>query len=39
MELNGHLIPAGTNVILVKFLLHRDKRTFSDPNTFNLGTL
>jgi len=35
MELNGYIIPKGTNVILVNFFLHRDQRTFNDPNTFN----
>ncbi len=37
MELNGHMIPAGTNVMLVNFFLHRNKDSFNDPNTFNPG--
>ena len=39
MELNGHMIPAGTNVMLVNFFLHRNKDTFNDPHTFNPGNL
>lgn len=35
MEVNGHIIPANTNVILANFLLHRDPKTFPDPDTFN----
>ena len=39
MELNGHMIPAGTNVMLINFFLHRSKDTFNDPHTFNPGKL
>ena len=32
-------VPAGTNVMLINFFLHRSKDTFNDPHTFNPGKL
>jgi len=35
VEIDGRVIPAGTNAILCSFLLHRDPASFPDPDTFN----
>jgi len=35
VEIEGHVIPRGTNMILLFFLLHRDPKTFPDPNRFD----
>jgi len=35
VEIEGHLIPANTNIILGKFLLHRDPKTFPNPDKFD----
>jgi cytochrome P450 len=35
VEVDGHLIPAHTNVILLNFLLHRDPKTFPNPDIFD----
>jgi len=35
VEVGGHVIPARTNVILPKFILHRDPQTFPNPNIFD----
>ena len=35
VEIDGHVIPANTNVVLMKFLLHRDPKTFPNPDVFD----
>jgi len=35
IEIGGHIIPAYTNIILVKFLLHRDPEIFPNPDKFD----
>eukprot|EP00090_Calanus_glacialis_P028920 TRINITY_DN46369_c0_g1_i1.p1 TRINITY_DN46369_c0_g1~~TRINITY_DN46369_c0_g1_i1.p1 ORF type:complete len:512 (-),score=129.35 TRINITY_DN46369_c0_g1_i1:4-1539(-) len=35
VEIEGHLIPAKTNVILLSFLLHRDPEAFPNPDQFD----
>jgi len=35
VEIDGKVLPAKTNVILFKFLLHRDPKTFPDPDRFD----
>jgi len=35
LEVDGMFIPANTNAILFPFLLHRDPKTFPDPNRFD----
>eukprot|EP00092_Neocalanus_flemingeri_P012801 GFUD01013793.1.p1 GENE.GFUD01013793.1~~GFUD01013793.1.p1 ORF type:complete len:512 (+),score=129.68 GFUD01013793.1:190-1725(+) len=35
VEIEGHLIPANTNVILLNFLLHRDPIAFPNPDSFD----
>merc|ERR1712142_1072320 len=35
VEIEGHLIPAGTNAILLSFLLHRDPAAFPNPDIFD----
>jgi len=34
-ELSGYRIPAGTNVVMSQWVMHRDSRFFSDPETFD----
>ena len=35
MEMDGHFIPAGTNVMLVNFILHRNPDMFPNPDKFD----
>lgn len=35
LVIDGKTIPAGTNVILCKFLLHRDPTIYLNPETFD----
>merc|ERR1719348_1722437 len=37
IEVHGCRIPRGTNVILAKFLLHRNPKTFPEPDKFDPG--
>jgi len=32
---HGHIIPAGTNIFMPAYIVHRDPRHFSDPETFD----
>jgi cytochrome P450 len=32
---HGHIIPAGTNIIMSTYTVHRDPRHFSDPEKFD----
>jgi cytochrome P450 len=32
---NGHIIPAGTNILILTYSLHRDPRHFPDPDKFD----
>jgi cytochrome P450 len=34
-ELGGYRIPAGSNLVMSQWLMHRDPRFFSDPEKFN----
>jgi cytochrome P450 len=35
LDLSGYRIPAGTNVVMSQWVMHRDSRFFSDPETFD----
>nr|QGQ60785.1 CYP4C [Eurytemora pacifica] len=35
VEIDGYLIPANTNVIMLSFLLHRDEKTYPNPDKFD----
>jgi len=37
VHLDGYLIPANTNIILINFALHRDPEMFPDPDRFDPG--
>jgi cytochrome P450 len=36
-ELRGYQIPAGANVVMSQWIMHRDPRYFSDPESFDPG--
>ena len=36
-ELRGYRIPAGANVVMSQWIMHRDPRYFPDPESFNPG--
>eukprot|EP00092_Neocalanus_flemingeri_P025304 GFUD01027436.1.p1 GENE.GFUD01027436.1~~GFUD01027436.1.p1 ORF type:complete len:533 (+),score=87.75 GFUD01027436.1:107-1600(+) len=35
VEIEGHIIPAGTEIMLLIFMLHRDPKYFPDPEKFD----
>ena len=35
VEIDGYSIPPHTNIIMLNYLIHRDKDNFVDPDTFN----
>jgi len=32
---HGHIIPSGTNIIMIPYIIHRDPRYFPDPEKFD----
>jgi len=35
VEIDGHLIPANTNIVMVSYALHRDEKSFPNPDQFD----
>ena len=35
VTIEGYFIPANTEVVLLNYLLHRDPKSFPDPDTFD----